>query len=56
MTLGNMRANGVRSLADSCWQCHHESVLRDPGRDVKRSLGRAGRPTPLPGIPAIGVL
>jgi hypothetical protein len=25
MTLGNMRANGVRSLA--VWQCHHEAVL-----------------------------
>jgi hypothetical protein len=25
MTLGNMRANGVRSLAVSC--CHHEAVL-----------------------------
>ena len=24
MTLGNMRANGVRSLDVSCWQCHHE--------------------------------
>jgi hypothetical protein len=22
MTLGNMRANGVRSLDVSCWQCH----------------------------------
>jgi hypothetical protein len=27
MTLGNMRANGVRSLAVSCWQCHHQAVL-----------------------------
>jgi hypothetical protein len=27
MTLGNMRANGVRSIAVSCWQCHHEAVL-----------------------------
>jgi hypothetical protein len=26
-TLGNMRANGVRSLAVSCWQCHHQAVL-----------------------------
>jgi hypothetical protein len=25
MTLGSMRANGVRSLA--VWQCHHEAVL-----------------------------
>jgi hypothetical protein len=29
MTLGNMRANGVRSLAMCCWQCHHEAVLDD---------------------------
>jgi hypothetical protein len=27
MTLGNMRGNGVRSLAVSCWQCHHQAVL-----------------------------
>jgi hypothetical protein len=27
MTFGNMRANGVRSLAVSCWQCHHEAVV-----------------------------
>ena len=27
MTLGNMRANGVRSLAVSCSLCHHESVV-----------------------------
>jgi hypothetical protein len=27
MTLGNMRANGVRSLAVSCWQCHHRAIL-----------------------------
>ena len=27
MTLGNMRANGVRSLAVSCWQCHHQAAL-----------------------------
>jgi hypothetical protein len=27
MTLGNMRENGVRSLAVYCWQCHHEAVL-----------------------------
>jgi hypothetical protein len=23
MTLGNMRSNGVRSLAVSCWNYHH---------------------------------
>jgi hypothetical protein len=27
MTLGNMRANGVRSLAVSCHKCHHETVI-----------------------------
>ena len=27
MTLGNMRANGVRRLAISCWQCHHNTVF-----------------------------
>jgi hypothetical protein len=27
MTLGNMRANGVRSLSVSCWLCHHDAVL-----------------------------
>jgi hypothetical protein len=25
MTLGNMRANGVRSLG--CWLCHHRAIL-----------------------------
>jgi hypothetical protein len=27
MTLGNMRANGVRSLAVQCVVCRHQSVL-----------------------------
>jgi hypothetical protein len=27
MTLGNMRANGVRSLDVCCWVCHHQAVL-----------------------------
>jgi hypothetical protein len=27
MTLGNMRANGVRSLAVLCHKCHHETVI-----------------------------
>jgi hypothetical protein len=27
MTLGNMCANGVRSLDVSCWQCHHRAIL-----------------------------
>jgi hypothetical protein len=25
MTLGNMRANGVRSLDVCCWLCHHRA-------------------------------
>jgi len=29
MTLGNMHANGVRSLAVSCHLCHHEAVISD---------------------------
>jgi hypothetical protein len=34
MTLGNMRANGVRSLAVSCWNCHHKATLTvDPWPD-----------------------
>jgi hypothetical protein len=33
MPVGNMRANGVRSLAVSCRQCHHRAVLSaDPWR------------------------
>ena len=27
MTLGNMRANGVRSLLASCHKCHHEMII-----------------------------
>ena len=27
MTLGNMRENGVRRLAVSCWHCRHSAVL-----------------------------
>jgi hypothetical protein len=27
MRLGNMRANGVHSLAVSCHLCHHEAVI-----------------------------
>jgi hypothetical protein len=34
MTLGNMRANGVRLLDVSCWQCHHRTILSaDPWSD-----------------------
>jgi hypothetical protein len=27
MTLGNMRANGIHSLAVSCHLCHHEAII-----------------------------
>jgi hypothetical protein len=34
MTLGNMRENGMRSLAVSCWICHHGALLSaDPWPD-----------------------
>jgi hypothetical protein len=34
MTLDNMRANGVRSLDVSYWQCHHGAILSaDPWSD-----------------------
>jgi hypothetical protein len=33
MTLGNMRANGVRSLDVSCWQCDHSREDRHRHRD-----------------------
>jgi hypothetical protein len=34
MTLGNMRANDVRSFDVSCWQCHHRTILSaDPWPD-----------------------
>jgi hypothetical protein len=28
MTLGNMRATGVRSLDVSCWNCHYREPMR----------------------------
>jgi hypothetical protein len=31
MTLGNMRANGVRSLDVSCWLCHHRAIFNVEG-------------------------
>jgi hypothetical protein len=31
MTLGNMRANGVQSLAVQCHKCHHEVVINGDG-------------------------
>jgi hypothetical protein len=32
MTLGNMRANGVRSLDVSCWVCHHNAIVSAEAR------------------------
>ena len=43
MTLGNMRQNGVRSLAVQCHQCRHEvimSVDHLPGDVTVPSFGR----------------
>ena len=43
MTLGNMRANGVRSLDVCCWICHHRAIMsadRWPD-DVPMPTGRA---------------
>ena len=31
MTLGNLRANGVRSLDVSCSECHHSASTRIVG-------------------------
>jgi hypothetical protein len=33
MTLANMRANGVRSLAVTCQLCHHEAAMSVDGVD-----------------------
>jgi hypothetical protein len=36
MTLGNMRANGVRSLDVSCWQCNHRVIMSaDPWPETR---------------------
>ena len=40
MTLGNMRANGVRSLAVYCSACHHQAVI-----DVSRYADDVALPT-----------
>jgi hypothetical protein len=31
MDLANMRANGLRSLDVSCWQCYHRAILSADG-------------------------
>jgi hypothetical protein len=35
MTLGNMRANGVRTIAAYCQGCHHQAVLDQAVLDVE---------------------
>jgi hypothetical protein len=42
ITLGSMRAKGVRLLDVSCWQCHHRAIFKaDPWSDhVRRESGR----------------
>jgi hypothetical protein len=49
MTLGNMCANGVRSLSVSCWLCHHGTVLAVdrwtaavPGAELRATHGVHG--------------
>jgi hypothetical protein len=42
MTLGNMRANGVRSLDVCCRLCHHRAILSAdpwPDHDVRAGHG-----------------
>jgi hypothetical protein len=41
MTLGNMRANGVRSLDACCWECHHRAILNAALTPVARSRDSA---------------
>jgi hypothetical protein len=43
MTLGNMRANGVRSISVYCWACHHQAVLAVDGRITFRCGVRPAR-------------
>jgi hypothetical protein len=66
MTLGNMRANGVRSLAVQCHQCRHELIMNvdylpgdltvpsfDP-RGVHQALKRCPRVLCVSPIEAVG--
>jgi ssDNA-binding Zn-finger/Zn-ribbon topoisomerase 1 len=43
MTLGNMRANGVRSLDVSCWLCHLKDRKFSDGRGAKHAIHVANR-------------
>jgi len=58
MPLGNMRANGVRSLAVSCRQCHHRAILSaDPWPDhmpVPAFGPRMGAPGAASSVPTLG--
>jgi hypothetical protein len=38
MTLGNMRAKGVRSLDVSCWLCDHRAILSADARGTPAAL------------------
>jgi Reverse transcriptase (RNA-dependent DNA polymerase) len=46
MTLGNMRANGVRSLAVSCWQRRHEAIV-SADRCARRGIPQGSPISPL---------
>jgi hypothetical protein len=52
MTLGNMRANGVRSVDVACWQCpdRARAGLRAPLRRPARSRAVSGAASGLGGI------
>jgi hypothetical protein len=41
MTLGNMRANGVRSLAVSCWQCQAFPIILSHLSSLSAKIGSA---------------
>jgi hypothetical protein len=43
-----MRANGVRSLDVSCWQCHHRTILSaDPWPDESTAPSASSTRAPL---------
>ena len=42
MTVGNMRANGVRSLYVSCWLCHHRAILAPARGPITCQRHRSG--------------
>jgi hypothetical protein len=56
MTFGNMRANGVRSLAESCSQCHHEGVMSAGGLQVNRSIRNWNHAIQIEAVNLMGVV